>query len=186
MSVSKLRFAAALGCSLTSAALLTGGPARAEILDLFSSIGSKVGTPPPAMRPKPVPLYNPGVSAPAPVVAPSPVDPAASYDPFAPAVASPPVSPPPRIAIPDSASSPPAGWTGGEVCDETGCRLAPIRVPPPPEPSGARPSSLYVSPSGHTFGPPPEGVSIDVAPARTTRDLSGLRHDVLKLRKPGS
>jgi hypothetical protein len=136
---------------------------QAEVLDFFSSLGSRIGTPPADMQLRPVPFNNPGVPAPPLVTAPPPVGPNANYDPFTrPPVQAPRPPPPPVPSITNS--GPPPGWTGGQVCDATGCRLAPVRVPPSPQPRIVQPAPVYVPPSGNTFGPPSRPVIVTPPP----------------------
>jgi hypothetical protein len=178
---------------LTFALVVQTGPSGAQGIwgpanDLLSPLGSVVTSR--QMNPDPVMLNTSPSPVPSPQVQPQPLgqnDP--NYDPFsAPRPAPNRPSPPTNSSGPPK--SPPPGWTGGTVCQNNVCSLAPVPVQPTTTATVA-PQTLRYPPgySDSTFGPPtsaaPQGVSVNVAPTSQNADMSQTRAGVLRaLGKP--
>jgi hypothetical protein len=159
--------------------LLDGIATNPVLQSLGSVVTSQQPTLPPIV-PSTVPAPPPVPRSPPVVVTSNP-----NYDPFhSPQVA--PNLPPPAISqgIP---KPPPAGLTGGTVCQNGICQLAPVPTQPAVTATVA-PALPY--PVTSTFPPPapassPQGVSINVAPTEQSSDLSKTRAEVLQaLSKP--
>lgn len=134
-----------------------------------------------------VPLTTSNAGLPPPPT-PAPVSGTIPYDPFQ---AAPPAAP--QMAAPvihqGIPQPPPAGYTGGTVCQNGICQLAPVQTPAVQAPPQAAVIPRYPPGfTGSTFGPPtsapPQGVNVEVAPVGRSSDLSKVREGVLNVLPP--
>lgn len=119
---------------------------------------------------------------------PGPMSGAVPPDPFHAALAAPTQTAAPVIyqGVP---KAPPPGYTGGTVCQNGTCQLAPVQVP------AVQPQTATATPqyppgfAGNTFpqptsAQPPRGVKVEVEPVGRTSDLSKVREGVLNVLPP--
>jgi hypothetical protein len=175
---------------LAFAFVVQTGPSGAQGIwgpagDLLPPLGSIVNSR--QINPDPVVLNISPSPVPSPQVQNDP-----NYDPFsAPRLA--PNRPPPPVISSGPPKSPPPGWTGGTVCQNNVCGLAPVPVQPTTTATVAPQTPRYPPGyTGSTFGPPtsaapaaPQGVSVNVVPTSQSADMSQTRAGVLRvLTKP--
>jgi hypothetical protein len=138
-------------------------------------------------RPAPV-IVN---TTPAPYAAPAPMPIVSNnsyYDPFGPLPAAPTVPAP--VIHQGLPARPPAGLTGGTVCQNGICQLAPVKIPVQ-NPTATVTPRFPPGYTGNTFAPasatprPARGVSLDVAPVGHSDELSRVRADVLRVLPSG-
>lgn len=150
---------------------------------VLQGAGSIVTRQIPNFQPAPV-IVN---TTPAPYAAPTPMPMVSNnsyYDPFGPLPAAPAVPAP--VIHQGLPAQPPAGLTGGTVCQNGICQLAPVKVPVQ-NPTATVTPRYPPGYTGNTFAPasatpgPAHGVNLDVAPTGHSENLSRVRADVLRV-----